>query len=155
MVVESMHSLFSTFIVELLDSSLVCCTGLQYFDSSWAATIFSFTKGDLKAVITAFQVGHGSTFVFNQCFNTSRIKSEGSEWSCLKQSSVVCVMSNSIPILYQLARTGCSSVSSAFRVGSVYARRKANSITALGSGFGKQTLWSLTAHGKCMPWWHL
>ena len=98
-------SLFST-LLGLLDSSVICCTSVQYFDSSCAATFFSFTIRDLKAVTTASQVGGGSMLVFNQYFSTSQSKSDGSEYFCSKQSSSVCGMSSSNPILYQLARTG-------------------------------------------------
>ena len=67
-------SLFSN-VVGLLDLCLEPGTGGQYFNSSCLATFFLSTIGDLKAVITASQVGPGSTAVSNQCFSTSRIKS--------------------------------------------------------------------------------
>ena len=119
--VKIIPSHFST-LGELLDSSIVCCTGAQYFDSSCSATCFLSTIGALKAATTASQVGRGSTAVSNQCFNISRNKSLGSVWFCLKQSSSVCGMSNSSPMSYQLARTEWSALSNALRLGSMCKR---------------------------------
>lgn len=110
----------SSTMLRVLESSAVHCACAQYLDSSCAAIFFSFTIRDLKAVTTASQEGRGFTAVLSQYFNTSRSRSTWSEYFCSKQSSSVCGMSNSSPILYQLARTGWSSLSSAFRFGSVY-----------------------------------
>ena len=107
-------------LVGLFKSFLICCTGVQYFDSISAATFFSPAIGDLKAATTASQVG--LTDVLSHVFSTSHIRSDWSFSFCLKQSRVVCGMFNSSPILYQLARTGWSSLSSTLRFGSAYAR---------------------------------